>query len=657
MRVAFLVCGLLAMVSIVYGNHFQNGFHFDDSHTVIDNPYIRDLHNLSLFFKDARTFSTLPSNRTYRPLVSASLAIDYALGRGYNPAYFHASTFFWFLLQLALMFVLFLKIGDASIQDPGNHWIALFAAALYGLHPAIAETMNYVIQRADLYSTLGVIAALVCYIRAPRLRKFGLYLLPFVAALLSKPPAMVFPAILYVYVWLFEEEKAAPALVRCVPAIAVAAGIAGFMAVMTPPTFNAGSYSAYAYRLTQPLVALRYFRTFFIPDHLTADSDFAPVSSIVQDEAWLGFVFVIAVFIAAIWTSRKREWRPVAFGLWWFLIALIPTAVFPLAEVENDHRMFFPFVGLTFAVSCAAGRWIIRRAPHGWFRAATAAAGIVVLSACAWGTRQRNDVWHTDESLWYDVTVKSPKNGRGLMNYGLTQMEKGDYLRARDYFNRALPYTPNYYLLYVNLGIVNGALHDDIAAEQHFNRAIQLAPNQAEPRYFFARWLDGKYRWPEAMEQLEMAIAQNPDYMPARYLRMESSFNRGDWTTVVAEAEATLQRFPSDTRAADYRSRALSPSRSAPLRQLTAEDYLNLSLSYNRVRKFPESIAAAEQALKIRPNYAEAYNNMAAAYEEMHLWDRAIEQARKALKIRPDYELALNNLAWSEQQKRKETAR
>ena len=154
-----------------------------------------------------------------------------------------------------------------------------------------------------------------------------------------------------------------------------------------------------------------------------------------------------------------------------------------------------------------------------------------------------------------------------------------------------------------------------------------------------------------------MAIAQNPDYMPARYLRMESSFNRGDWTTVVAEAEATLQRFPSDTRAADYRSRALSPSRSAPLRQLTAEDYLNLSLSYNRVRKFPESIAAAEQALKIRPNYAEAYNNMAAAYEEMHLWDRAIEQARKALKIRPDYELALNNLAWSEQQKRKETAR
>ena len=27
-------------------------------------------------------------------------------------------------------------------------------------------------------------------------------------------------------------------------------------------------------------------------------------------------------------------------------------------------------------------------------------------------------------------TLKSPQNGRGLMNYGLTQMEKGDYVRA-----------------------------------------------------------------------------------------------------------------------------------------------------------------------------------------------------------------------------------
>ena len=71
----------------------------------------------------------------------------------------------------------------------------------------------------------------------------------------------------------------------------------------------------------------------------------------------------------------------------------------------------------------------------------------------AWGAHERNKVWHTEESLWYDVTVNSPRNGRGLMNYGLTQMELGRYEAALDYFNRAAVLNPNYYTLEVNLGM------------------------------------------------------------------------------------------------------------------------------------------------------------------------------------------------------------
>src|ERR1700733_9126047 len=85
-------CGMLALVLLAYGNHFQNSFHFDDGHTIVDNPYIRDLHNIPRFFTDGRTFSVLPANRTYRPLVSTSLAIDYRLGHGLEPSWFHIST-------------------------------------------------------------------------------------------------------------------------------------------------------------------------------------------------------------------------------------------------------------------------------------------------------------------------------------------------------------------------------------------------------------------------------------------------------------------------------------------------------------------------------------------------------------------------------------
>jgi hypothetical protein len=66
---AILTGLMLCAICLAYANHFRNGFHFDDSHTIIDNAYIRSLKNTPLFFTDARTFSVLPANRTYRPLV------------------------------------------------------------------------------------------------------------------------------------------------------------------------------------------------------------------------------------------------------------------------------------------------------------------------------------------------------------------------------------------------------------------------------------------------------------------------------------------------------------------------------------------------------------------------------------------------------------
>jgi hypothetical protein len=57
---------LLAAVLATYSNHFQNSFHFDDFHSITDNPSIRDLHNVLRFFSDARLSTVLPANQTYR---------------------------------------------------------------------------------------------------------------------------------------------------------------------------------------------------------------------------------------------------------------------------------------------------------------------------------------------------------------------------------------------------------------------------------------------------------------------------------------------------------------------------------------------------------------------------------------------------------------
>src|SRR6185369_2730399 len=141
-------------------------FHFDDYHAITDNAFLTSLSNVPRFFGDAALSSTRPATATYRPVTVASFAIDYCLGHGFQPFWFHLSTFLWFAVQLVLMFFLFRRIflscGSMGLTDPSpwNEWTALAATACYGLHPANAETVNYIVQRADLYSTLGVVASL-----------------------------------------------------------------------------------------------------------------------------------------------------------------------------------------------------------------------------------------------------------------------------------------------------------------------------------------------------------------------------------------------------------------------------------------------------------------------------------------------------------------
>src|ERR1700740_2987251 len=100
--------GLIALILLAtYSNHFQNSFHFDDAHTIVNNAATRELQNIPLFFRDAATFSSLPSNQSYRPLVSTLLAIDYRVGGGLNPFWFHLSIFTLFVaLTLLLGFVI-----------------------------------------------------------------------------------------------------------------------------------------------------------------------------------------------------------------------------------------------------------------------------------------------------------------------------------------------------------------------------------------------------------------------------------------------------------------------------------------------------------------------------------------------------------------------
>ncbi|MEJ2690214.1 MAG: tetratricopeptide repeat protein [Deltaproteobacteria bacterium] len=235
----------------------------------------------------------------------------------------------------------------------------------------------------------------------------------------------------------------------------------------------------------------------------------------------------------------------------------------------NDHRLFLPFVGLMISV-CWTGHLLLEKAStlfgsRKLFYRRTAPVIIMILLVYAYGTHQRNNVWHTEESLWKDVTIKSPKNGRGLMNYGLVLMRKGDYAGAEKYFARALPLVPYYPTLYINMGIVKAATDQDDLAESYFIKAVILNPTSPDSYYYYADFLRTRKRYHLAERYARKALLLAPASLDARKLLMSLYLERGQFKNLKILAAQTSRIAPDDKEVKGYLTAAIKGAASADI--------------------------------------------------------------------------------------------
>lgn len=635
----------LFFLVLTYSNHFDNGFYFDDSHTITDNVYIRNIKNIPLFFTNSETASILPGNRSYRPIVVTANAIDYWLaGNKYNPRWFHYDIFLNYILQLLLMFFFYKKIFDIANPHRWNPYIAFIATAYYGFHTANAETINYIICRSDSLSTFFVIAAFVAY-QTERLRKYYLYLIPLAIGLFAKQPAAMFPPLLLLYVFFFEEKgtwndvfadrngatwlstlkKTAPAWIATIVLFAINIK----MTPMSP--INKGA-SKIDYLFSQFPVMVHYISNFFFPFGLSADPDFKIVDNLSDPNVMGSLMVVLFTIGIAFYCFKNIKYRPISFGILWFYVALAPTStIAPRFQVANDHRTFFPYVGLVLAVVCALSIWAINNEKK-IVRSPQLRTGIplligLVISLYAFGAYQRNEVWGNSEKLWLDVATKSPNNGRGLMNYGLTQMNKKNYDTTFYYFNKAKELMPNYSQLDVNfaeLKKLKGGYSDE-EIEKHYKDALKNGKQMPSSYYSYSNWLYKKGRIDEALK-----IAQQGHNVSPAHIKMKKLVDKlktetqGGRQQRITELQDSIKKTPNNI-----------------------DNYIELSNAYYKIGNYDESIKTANDGLKVKENSARAYNQLCIAYNKKEEWEKGIAAGQKAIEIEPKFQKARNNLKWA----------
>jgi len=648
---------------LIYIHHFHNGFFYDDVYCIQQNPAIHSLHNIPAFFKDSHSFATIEAYQVYRPFFLVSYAIDYHLGNGLDPVIIHWHTFLGFII-LCLLFFLFVKKVFKSIA-PDPFYPSLLAVCLFAFHPTTADVINYMYARCDSFAALYGMLAIVLYLYVPIAKKYYLYLIPLFVACLFKINGGFFVPMLWVYLLFFDEDvtgtfaqKLKNSFIRILPAFVVII-LAFALTMMGGKLSDTNGVSRTTSLMTQVHVIQNYFMLFFFPENINPNGWRNFIESPTDYHFIIGICFLALMGVVIYFTSLYKSTKPIAFGLLWFLVFLVPTSVFLILTVPQvDYYVFDSMMGISIAVAGLITIFYNRIKEYGVLaKGSTVVVSLLVLVTFAYGSRQRIEVWSSNKAMWADVLKKDPTNGRILMNYGTLLMGDGKIDEAEQYFEKAKQYWPDYDLIYVNMGIIKNLKGDTINAENDFKQAVALNGwDYYMASYYYGSYLQNRRRDAEAIVQLNNALRKNPSYTDAGYLLMNIYWNNHD-RAIAATCRQMLSAVPDDSIAKKYLAAYVKDSISFGNQALKQGDleqfyinnpseanYINLSLLYFNKREFEKAIDACNEILSINPKSAIAYNNMCAAYNNLQQWTKAIEAGKRALELQPDFELARNNL-------------
>ena len=571
-----------------------------------------------------------PESGLYRPLTTVTYLLNYALFvNGPNPAGYH-----WINLALHGVNVsLVYALGILIFGEPA--W-ALALAAVWGLHPLLTESVTNIVGRADLLAAFGVLAGLLCHVKACAStgpRRWG-WLLALVTSqavgLFSKENAAVLPGIMLLYDLTWSEratwrKRAASYAALAVP-FAIFFYLRAQLHVHMQITFNnnpmitAGFWTA---RMTAVKVIGKLLWLFVWPARLSPDYSYNAVPLFgwrLLDAEDAKTLAALALCLGAIWLAvRWRSRKPLFFFLIFFFVALLPTSnlAILIGSIMAERWVYLPSIGLAgcliVAIHVLTQRFS-QRLPQ------QAPLVIVILLCLVFGARTyaRNFDWYDSYSLWSSAVAAVPNAAKPHLNLGnaLLQM-RGRSPEAIAEYETALRIDPHYAKAHNNLGDAlaraSGRRQDAVA---EYQAALRIDPNYAQAHSNLGVLLAQiPGRTQEAVAELEAALRIAPDFADAHYnLGNALAQIPGRAPDAMAQYEAALQSKPGDVKALNNLGDSLA--------QMPG--------------RLPEAAADLEAALRSEPGDARAHNNLGNIYAQMPgRTSAAIAEWQAALRIDP----------------------
>ncbi|MFH0981499.1 MAG: tetratricopeptide repeat protein [Planctomycetota bacterium] len=608
----------------VYLNSFSGAFVFDDIRNIVDDKRIRRLWPL---------WGSTPASR---PLVSLSLAVNYALGELNVWGYHAVNLGVHLLAALTLFGIVRRTLSHEALCETYRGeapWLALTVALIWVVHPLQTESVTYVIQRAESMMGLFYLLTLYCVIcGADSLRGWGWYVAAVVCCAMgmgSKGIMVTAPMVMLLYDRAFLSSSFGQILrwrwglyAGLAATWGILAAVGVFRGVLAPPGeaaaavgFGIKGITPLQYALAQPGVVLHYLQLSFWPRPLCLWY-WRPLAQTKLAVMGPGLV-IGGLLVATVWAFRKHS--PLGFvGAWFFLILAPTSSIVPIKDLAFEHRMYLPLAAVV-VLAVFGVRWALEYASGRLSWAARVRRGIAgglvlaVAGALGFGTWQRNRDYRSAETVWRDVVAKNPRHAPARFNLANLLVEQHRLDEAIELYEQALTLWPAYPEAHNNLGsalLERGRLDEAVT---HFARAVQLRPDYAEACSNFGVALIHKGRTAESVSPLTDALRLKPDYPEAHnYLGVA----------------LLAQNKPAE--AMQHLAEAVR------LRPAYAEARSNLGAAYLSLRQFDQAIAQFSEALRLDPRNVISQINLALALAGQGKLDEAIAAYRHALEIDPN---------------------
>ena len=621
---------LVVVCLIVTATHWPvlsaQAFSFDDPQYVFKNPLVKNpsWNSTARFFTEVLKPSTVAGY--YQPLTMTSLMLDYALGGRQSDLHqFHRTNLSLHIANTALIIVLLYLLF-------GHVWAAAAVGLLFGVHPMTVEPVAWVVERKTLLATffaLGCLIAYARYARRPRWPLYGLILVLYVLALLSKPTTTPLPLLLLLLDYWPLRRLGRRALLEKIPLLIITAGSA--LITITSQHSAAGLNAPTQNNLLRIFYTLCHNIIFYLhkivwPVDVSAQYPRPEPLDMSHPAVLAGVVGTVALITVLLIAWR---WTRAPLVSWlFFFVAIFPTmgVIGFTFVIAADKYAYLPMLGLLILLTALLA-WIwripagarMRRVTRVYPITSVAPVSVAPVSVAPVFNRWKTQVINLCHSLGI---------GSNVLVLGIIMVLAGLEIR----------------------GTRQHLFHWQETERLH-RYLLKVTPGAYSARYNLAQYLAESGRTTDAIREYELLKRQHPEPWKVCNSLGRVLKEAGHYDEAIAQFNESLRLKPDgfeahyDLGVTLFESRqievAITHYRQAA--QLRPDDYrvhVNLGNAFQAQGQFEQALACYDETLRLKPRYARGHYNRGLALTALGRVDEAITEFRRALEINPNYSSA-----------------